>query len=110
MPLSEKARIEAYLPDLPKPGYRGLLQALDHEFTHTFEGCTTQRGLDGSYLSRFGLRIQDRVDVIYTDTSFAFKENFKSISRYADELVKAASQALDEEAILVVAFMVYHAE
>lgn len=35
MPLSEKARIEVYLPDLPTPAYRDLLDALDQEFTYT---------------------------------------------------------------------------
>ena len=37
MPLFEKARIEVYLPDLPKPAYQELLAALDREFTYTFQ-------------------------------------------------------------------------
>ena len=55
MPLSEKARIEIYLPDHLAPAYQELLAALDQELTYTFGGCTIVRGLDGSYLSRDGL-------------------------------------------------------
>ena len=110
MPLSEKARIEVYLPDLPTAAYRDLLDALDREFTYTFGGCTIIRALDGSYLSRLGLRMRDRINLIYTDTPFAFEENFARISRYADELRDAAHQALNEEAVLVVVLRVYHAD
>ena len=110
MPLSEKARIEVYLPDLPKRAYQNLLDALEQEFSYTFGGSTIIRGLDGSYLSQAGLQIRDRVNLIYTDTPFAFDENLGRISRYADELRNAAFEALEEEAILVVVFKVYHTE
>ena len=110
MPLSEKARIEVYLPDLPKQTYQNLLEALEQEFTYTFGGATIIHGLGGSYLSHAGLPIRDRGNLIYTDTPFAFEENFERISRYTDELRKAAFEALAEEAILVVVLKVYHAE
>ena len=110
MPLSERARIEVYLPDLPKRSYQDLLDALDQEFTYTFGGSTIMRGLDGSYLSEAGLRIRDRVNLLYTDTPIAFEKNLETISRYADELREAALEALEEEAILVVALQVYHSE
>lgn len=110
MPLSEKARIEVYIPDLPQEIYQNLLDALAQEFTYTFGGSTIIRGLDGNYLSRLGLRMQDRVHLIYTDTPFAFEENFETISRYTDALRDAAFEALEEEAILVVTLKVYHAE
>lgn len=80
MPLSEKVRIEVYVPDLPKQSYRNLLEAFDQEFTYTFGGCTIIRGLDGSYLSRGGLKMQDKINIIYTDIPLAFEENFESIS------------------------------
>lgn len=108
MPLFEKARVEVYLPDLPKQAYQDLLSALDQEFTYTFGGCTIVRGLDGSYLSQAGLKLQDRISVIFTDTPYGFNENFKIISKYADKLRQAASKALDEEVILVVVYSVYH--
>ena len=82
-----------YIPDLPKPTYQDLLEAFDQEFTYTFGGATIIRGLDGSYLSRLGFRMQDRVNLIYTDTPFAFEQNFEQVSRYTDALQAAAFQA-----------------
>jgi hypothetical protein len=108
LPLFEKARVEVYLPDLPKQAYQDLLNALDQEFTYTFGGCTIIRGLDGSYLSQAGLKLQDRITLIYTDTPYGFKENFEIISKYTDKLREAAFKALEEEAILVVVHEVYH--
>ena len=108
MPLSEKARIEVYLPDLPKASYQDLLTAFDQEFTYAFGGCTIIRGLDGSYLSHSGLILQDRINLIYTDTPYGFKENFENIAKYTDKLREAAFKALEEEAILVVVYPVYH--
>lgn len=110
MPLSENVRVEVYLPDLPTPSYRDLLEALEQEFTYTFGGCTILRGLDGSYLSHAGFPMQDKVNIIYTDMPLPFEENFDRLSRYADRLTKAAYESLEEEAILVAAFRVYHAE
>ncbi len=110
MPLSEKARIEVYLPDLPRAAYQDLLSALMQELTYTFGGCTVIRGLDGSYLSQANSPIQDRINLIYTDTPYTFEENFEIVSAYADKLKDAAFAALEEEAILVVVSQVYHAE
>jgi len=108
LPLSEKARIEVYLPDVPRRAYQDLLDALEQEFTYTFGGCTTVRGLEGNYLSRFGLRMRDRINLLYTDTPFVLEENFAPLSRYADELRDAAFKALEEEAVLVAVLRVYH--
>ena len=108
MPLLEKARVEIYLPDLPKLAYQDLLAALDREFTHTFGGCTIIRGLDGSYLSQAGLMLQDRIALIYTDTPYGFRENFEIIAKYCDKLRDAAYRALQEEAVLVAVLSVYH--
>jgi hypothetical protein len=110
LPLSEKARIEVYIPALPQEAYQNLLDALAQEFTYTFGGATIMRGLDGRYLSSHGLQVQDRVHLIYTDMPFAFEEHFERLSRYADALSDAAFQALEEEAILIVVLKIYHAE
>lgn len=80
MPLLEKARVEVYLPDLPRAAYQDLLGAPEREFTYAFGGCTIIRGLDGSYLSQAGLQIQDRINLIYTDTPYSFEENFETLS------------------------------
>jgi hypothetical protein len=108
LPLSAKARVEVYLPDLPKPIYLELLNIFAEEFSSAFGGCTIIRGLDGNYLSKYGQIISDRINLIYTDTPFDFQANFSAISDYTDELRKAAFEALEEEAILVVAWQVYH--
>ena len=110
MPLSEKARVEVYLPDLPRAAYQDLLSALAQEFTYTFGGCTIVRGLDGSYLSQAGSQIQDRINLIYTDTPYPFAENFEIVSAYADKLKAAAFVALEEEAVLVSVSTVFHSE
>ena len=54
--------------------------------------------------------IRDRVNLVYTDAPFTFESNFDLISRYADQVREAAFEALDEEAVLVVVFPVYHCE
>jgi hypothetical protein len=52
LPLLERVRVEAYVPDLPAASYRNLLLSLEDEFTYAFGGCTIVRGLDGNYESR----------------------------------------------------------
>jgi hypothetical protein len=108
--LSEKARIEVYLPDVSRPEYQHLLDELQQELTYTFGGCTTLRGLEGNYLSRGGVVIRDRVNLVYSDTPFTIEGNFALVARYADRLREAAFDALDEEAVLVAIFAVHHAE
>jgi hypothetical protein len=54
--------------------------------------------------------MQDRVNLLYTDGPFTFEEGFSGLSRYTDALRDTAFDALDEEAILVVALRVYHSE
>ena len=99
-----------YLPDLPQAAYQDLLESLEREFTHAFGGCTIIRGLAGSYLSRQGLVLKDRINLLITDTPLIFRVDFKSISRYTDHLRQAAFVALEEEAVLVVAYEVYHSD
>ena len=108
MPLLEKTRIEIYLPDLPSAPYRKLLEAFDTEFTHAFGGCTTNRGLDGSYLSRAGIKTPDRINLIYTDIPMAFSTNFELVAAYTGELKRSAFESLSEEAVLVAVTQVYH--
>jgi hypothetical protein len=110
LPLSEKARIEVYLPDVSRAEYQDLLVELQQEFSYTFGGCTTVLGLEGNYLSRGGLVIRDRINLVYTDTPFTIEGNFELVSRYADRLREAAFAALDEEAVLVTVCLVHHAQ
>ena len=92
MPLLERVRVEIYLPDLPSGSYRDLLLALEDEFTYAFGGCTILRGIHGNYLSQAGLKIQDRINLIYSDLPLALSNNFESVARYADELRAEAAR------------------
>ena len=65
MPLLERVRVEAYVPDLPAAAYRNLLLSFEEEFTYAFGGCTTVRGLEGNYLSHAGAKTPDRINLIY---------------------------------------------
>lgn len=110
MPLSEKVRIEVYLPDAPKVAYWTLLNELDLEFTHTFGGATTIRGMAGSYLSVAGLPIKDRVSLIYTDISASLTKNLAFVTQYAEKLKRAVFAALQEESVLVAVSRVCHVD
>ena len=68
------------------------------------------RGLEGTYLSDRGAVMRDRVNLLYADTSFAFEANRATLAQYADELRDVALRALEEEAILIAVFPVFHAE
>jgi hypothetical protein len=108
LPLSAKARIEVYLPDLLTLASQELLIAFNKEFTHTFGGATLVRGLDGSYLAQNGQTMRDRINLIYTDTPFSLEEHAEQLHAYMDKLRQAVLDALEEEAALVVAAPVFH--
>jgi hypothetical protein len=109
LPLSERTRIEVYLPDVPNSAYQKLLRELESEFTHTFGGATVANGLDGNYLSRLGVHIRDRIAVLYSDIPLSLREQFELVSKYADHLRDVAFGALQEEAVLIVAIPAFHA-
>jgi len=110
LPLSAKVRIEVYLPDLFSLASQELLIAFNQEFTHTFGGATLWRGLDGSYLAQNGQTVRDRINLLYTDTPFSLEENADQVSSYMAKLRQAVLAAIEEEAVLVVALPVFHAE
>lgn len=83
---------------------------MEQEFTYTFGGRTTLRGLEGNYLSLSGGLVRDRINVVYTDTPFPGDQHFQAVGRYADALRVAAFEALDEEAVLVAVLRIHHAE
>ena len=108
MPLSEKTRIEVYLPDLPLAADRRLLGELQREFTHSFGGSTLIRGLEGTYLSGLGLTVEDRINLIYTDANLDFESDADLLDRYTAALRRAAFRALTEEAVLVSVSRIRH--
>jgi hypothetical protein len=110
LPLSERARIEIFLPDLPRPAYQRLLTAFEQELTYTFGGCTVARGHEGLYLSAAGAVIRDDIIIVFSDAPFSFESGFERLTAYADALRIAAHQALDEEAILIAVSRVHHSQ
>ena len=108
MPLSKKARIEVYLPDKPKPSYRRLQKAFETEFLQTFGGATVIKNIKGLYLSENGKTDSDKINLVYADTPFDFDKNFKTLSKYTDDLREAALEASEEESILIVVHEIYH--
>ena len=108
MPLSEKTRIEVYVPDVPTPAYQDLVEELRREFTYAFGGTTMVRGLSGTYLSRTGLIIEDRMNLVYSDADLDFESDAVLIGRYSEAVQHAAYRALDEEAILVAVHRIRH--
>lgn len=108
MPLSSKARIEIYLPDQPKRVYKKLQKAIEQEFLETFGGCTIIRDIKGLYLSADGKADSDKIVLLYADTPFDFRKNFKALSKYTDELKAVAFETTNEESILIVVHQIYH--
>jgi hypothetical protein len=93
LPLLERVRVEVYIPDLPAESYRNLLRSFEEEFTYAFGGCTMVTGLEGSYLSKTGAKIPDRINLIYADLPLALSTNFDHIARYAGELREVSLEA-----------------
>jgi hypothetical protein len=108
LPLSSRARIEIYLPDIPKAVYRNARRALEQEFLETFGGCTVISGIKGLYLNAHGGTETDKIVLIYTDTPFGFGKNRSALSKYTDELRDVAYRVTEEESILIVVHEIHH--
>ena len=110
MPLSEKVRIELFIPDLPDPIYFNLLESLGDELAYAFGGCTVVPAL-GKYRSQSGPILPDKINLLFADTSFDWEKDQDIIEHYASELQDAVSRALkNEETILVAAYRVVHSD
>ncbi|HXF38558.1 MAG TPA: hypothetical protein VN687_02490 [Blastocatellia bacterium] len=109
MPLSEKVRVEIFIPDLPDPAYSNLLEELGDELTFAFGGCTTIRAF-GKYLADEGLILPDRLNVLFTDTSLRWDADRLAIERYANTLRHIVADALSkEETVLIALYPICHA-
>jgi hypothetical protein len=108
LPLSEKVRVEIFIPDLPDPVYGRILEQLGDELTYAFGGCTVQPSF-GKYRSASGSILPDRVNVLFTDAPLRLREDRRLIERYAQGLQDAVARALgEEEAILVAVHPILH--
>lgn len=110
MPLSEKVRIEIYVPDRREKSYQNLLDAVADEFTEAFGGATVIRGFEGRYESDVGEKIIEKMNVIYTDLPLDLATYQNEVGSYLDALKAAAHEVLREESILVTARSIFHAE
>jgi hypothetical protein len=109
LPLSEKLRIEVFLPDNPDPAYKALLKQLQQEFTYSFGGCSVISGLEGQYRSDANeSTIVDRVHLLFVDTDLEYDPHQEELTQYLHHLYRAAYEALDEEAILISVYQVAH--
>jgi len=108
--LSEKVRIEVFIPDLPDPSYAELLTQLQTEFSHTFGGCTVVSA-SGSFLSASGMILPDKISILFTDVLLNLNRDRLLIGQYTERLRSTARDALKrEEAVLVSVYTVYHDE
>ncbi len=110
MPLSEKVRIEIYVPDRAEANYQNLLDAFADEFTEAFGGATLLRGFEGRFLSATGEKEVEKMNLVYTDLPLNLTAYQNEIAVYLDEIKEAAHEVLNEESILVTARTIFHAE
>ena len=109
MPLSEKIRIEIFVPDLPDPIYGRIVEEFGDELSYAFGGCTVTPSY-GKFRSASGLILPDRINILFTDTPFVWNEDRAVIEKYAEDLQDVIQQALkNEEVILVTVYPIYHA-
>jgi hypothetical protein len=110
LPLSEKVRIEVFIPDPPNLAYRDLLEELAAEFSYAFGGSTIVAG-SGKYRSSHGLIIPDRISILFSDAPLSWEKDRLALEQYVEWVRRAAERALDrEEVILISLYPVYHGE
>ena len=110
MLLSEKVRVEIFIPDLPDPSYRRLLTELETELSYTFGGCTVLSA-SGSFRSESGLILPDNVSILFMDVALQLERDRLRIGQDVDRVREAIREALPrEESILVSVHPIYHAE
>ncbi|HEU0143203.1 MAG TPA: hypothetical protein VFQ47_00315 [Nitrososphaera sp.] len=110
MPLSEKVRIEIFIPDLPDPIYNRILEEFGDELSYAFGGCPIISS-SGKFRSASGVILPDKINILFTDTPFEWDKDRVVLTRYAEELHDIIQRALEgEEAILISVNPVYHVE
>jgi hypothetical protein len=108
LPLSEKARIEVFLPDVPDVIYPKLQNQLERELTYAMGGCSLIPGLKGLYLSRLGRIVQDRINLLFIDVKLHLPEDRDALELYVDNLQQSIASVLNEEKVLIVVYGVMH--
>jgi hypothetical protein len=110
LPLSEKVRIEIFIPDPPDIAYRSLQLELATELSYAFGGCTEVLA-SGKYRSFDGLLITDKIKVLFSDAPLVWEKDQLVLGQYVDWVIRAAKKALElEEVILISVHPVCHGE
>lgn len=109
MPLSERVRIEIFIPDLSDPIYGNILEQVGNELTYAYGGSTTI-ATNGKDRSSEGFIFPDRVNLLFSDTPFRWERDRLLRELYAERIRSVVNRALaQEETVLVAVYPVYHA-
>ena len=100
MPLSEKVRIEIFIPDSPHSSYRDLLEELAAELTYAFGGCT-QVQASGKYNSFDGRIFSDPIIILFSDAPLLWERDRLALGQYVDWVRRAAERALEQEQVVL---------
>lgn len=110
MLLSDRVRIEAFIPDRPDHSYSALLDRLQSEFTYTFGGCTVISAT-GRFPAANGRIVVDKISILFTGIPLEIQKDRLVIVRFTARLRSAVQAALQrEEAVFVSVHTVYHDE
>lgn len=110
MPLSEKVRIEIFIPDTLDLAYRDLLEELGTELSYAFGGCTQIAAL-GKYRSLDGHIFPDQINILFSDIPLLLERDQVALAQYVAWVKPAAERALErEEVVLISTYPVCHAE
>ena len=107
-----KSRIEVYIPIRYEIAYQETLSWVTEELTRLRGGCTVIENVGGYYLSSSDEIITDRVNIVYSDfpMNWDVPTERGKVLDYCHSLQKFLLENLWEEAILIVALPVFHAE
>ncbi len=110
MPLSERVRIEIFIPDPPDVSYRVLRQEIASELSYAFGGCT-EISAAGKYCSPQGRIVSDNIRILFSDAPIQFERDQVTLSQYVDWVKHAAQQSLEnEDEVLISVYPVCHGD
>ena len=101
MQLSEKVRIEIFIPNSLDNAYRRLLQELATELSYAFGGCTEIAAL-GKYRSLDGLIFSDQINILFSDIPLLWERDRLILTRYIDCMKHSAERALESEEVVLI--------
>ena len=110
MLLSEKVRIEVFIPDLPDPPIQGSLRNCNRSLVIPSEAARSYRPQEIFYRPAEQF-FPDKITILFTDVILTLARDRLLIGQYTNRLSHTAQEALkSEETILVSVYSVYHDE